>query len=79
MFAFGLGYGEILVISLIALLLFGNRLPEVLRELGQCVEQLRNSGDGLDLERGLVVFLAALLITICVLAALVVVFKYLGV
>ena len=79
MFAFGLGFGEIFVISLIAILLFGNRLPVVLRELGKLVEQLRNSGDGLDLERGLLVFLAALLITICVLAALVVAFKYLGV
>lgn len=79
MFAFGLRNSEILVIGLIALLLIGNRLPGVLRELGRAIQQLRDSGDDLDLERGLLASLAALLITSCVLAILTVILGYLRV
>lgn len=32
---FGLGYAEILIVCAVLLLLFGHRLPEVMRSLGQ--------------------------------------------
>lgn len=32
---FGLGYAEMLIIGAVLLLLFGHRLPEVMRSLGQ--------------------------------------------
>jgi sec-independent protein translocase protein TatA len=38
---FNLGGGEILVIGLIALLLFGTRLPKVARSLGQSVNEFK--------------------------------------
>lgn len=38
---FGIGATELLVISLIALLLFGNRLPTTMRSLGQSVRAFR--------------------------------------
>ena len=37
MHRFALGPGELLLIALIAILLFGNRLPELLRERGRVV------------------------------------------
>ncbi len=38
---FNLGGGEILVIGLIALLLFGTRLPKLARSLGQSVNEFK--------------------------------------
>jgi sec-independent protein translocase protein TatA len=38
---FNLGGGEMLVIGLIALLLFGARLPKVARSLGQSVNEFK--------------------------------------
>jgi sec-independent protein translocase protein TatA len=37
----GLGGGELIVIGLIALLLFGTRLPKVARSLGQSVNEFK--------------------------------------
>lgn len=37
----GLGYGEMLLCGVIALLLFGSRLPEVARNLGGSYRELR--------------------------------------
>jgi len=37
----GLGGGEMLVIGLIALLLFGTRLPKLARSLGQSVNEFK--------------------------------------
>jgi len=38
---FGIGISELLIVSLIGLLLFGNRLPKVMRELGQGITEFR--------------------------------------
>jgi sec-independent protein translocase protein TatA len=38
---FGLGMAEILVICVIGLLLFGNRLPDVARSLGKSLMEFR--------------------------------------
>ncbi|MEQ8667827.1 MAG: twin-arginine translocase TatA/TatE family subunit [Pirellulales bacterium] len=38
---FGIGMTELLIVSLIGLLLFGNRLPKVMRELGQGITEFR--------------------------------------
>lgn len=41
---FGIGFGELLVILVVALLIFGpKRLPEVSRSLGKAMYQLRNA------------------------------------
>ena len=38
---FGVGHTELLVIALVALILFGNRLPRVMRSLGQSLTEFR--------------------------------------
>jgi sec-independent protein translocase protein TatA len=38
---FGIGGGELLVVGLIALLLFGTRLPKLARSLGQSVNEFK--------------------------------------
>ena len=48
--AFGLGYGEMMVVGLIALLLFGKRLPEVARSLGKGVTEFKKGLHGLEEE-----------------------------
>ena len=47
---FNLGPGEMLVVGLIALLLFGKRLPEVARSLGKGVTELKKGLHGLEEE-----------------------------
>ncbi|MDA1050650.1 MAG: twin-arginine translocase TatA/TatE family subunit [Planctomycetota bacterium] len=38
---FGIGHTELLVVAFVALILFGNRLPGVMRSLGQSVTEFR--------------------------------------
>jgi sec-independent protein translocase protein TatA len=42
---FGVGTQELIVISLIAFLLFGNRLPTVMRSLGQSLNEFKKGFD----------------------------------
>jgi len=44
---FGLGMGEILVVLLIGLVLFGNRLPDMARGLGKAVTDFRKETNNL--------------------------------
>lgn len=47
LFAFALGYGEILVILLILLLVFGaKRIPELARSLGRASREFKDAKDG---------------------------------
>ena len=41
MLPFGIGFGEMIVIAIVAVLLFGSRLPEVARSLGASYQQFR--------------------------------------
>jgi sec-independent protein translocase protein TatA len=45
---FGLGMAEIVVICIIGLLLFGNRLPGVARSLGKSLVELRKEIHGIE-------------------------------
>lgn len=45
---FGLGVGELLVVMVIGLFLFGNRLPAVARSLGHTLTTFRNEVRGLE-------------------------------
>lgn len=47
---FGLGYGEMLVFGVVAVLLFGNRLPEVARSLGRSLTEFKQGMNGLQNE-----------------------------
>lgn len=49
-----IGYGELLVILVVALLLFGaNRIPEVARSLGRSVNAFKSGlKEGLDEDKG---------------------------
>jgi sec-independent protein translocase protein TatA len=39
----GLGFGELILLGIVAVLLFGKRLPDVARSLGQSYHQFRRS------------------------------------
>lgn len=45
---FGLGGTELLIIGVVALLLFGKRLPEVARSFGQAIPAFRSGLNELD-------------------------------
>lgn len=45
---FEVGFGEMLVVGVVALLLFGGRLPEVMRSLGASYRSLRRGFDDLS-------------------------------
>jgi sec-independent protein translocase protein TatA len=47
---FGLGTTELLVVGMVALLLFGNRLPSVMRSLGGGISEFKKGMDGLNRE-----------------------------
>jgi sec-independent protein translocase protein TatA len=44
---FNLGTAEIMVLLVLGLLLFGNRLPELARSLGKTVQQFREEANSL--------------------------------
>jgi sec-independent protein translocase protein TatA len=49
MFAvFGLGPSELIVLAVIGLLLFGNRLPEMARSVGRGFQELKKGMNGID-------------------------------
>lgn len=48
LFAFGLGPMELVVIALVVLLLFGSRLPGVMRSLGQGVVEFKKGVQGIE-------------------------------
>jgi sec-independent protein translocase protein TatA len=50
LFAFGFGGVEIVVILLVILLLFGNRLPGLMRSLGQGVVEFKKGVRGIEEE-----------------------------
>ncbi len=48
LFGFGLNPIEILVVGLVVLLLFGNRLPGLMRSLGQGVVEFKKGVQGIE-------------------------------
>lgn len=51
LFAFGApGPFELVIVSLVALLLFGNRLPSVMRSLGKSVVEFKKGVNGIEEE-----------------------------
>jgi sec-independent protein translocase protein TatA len=51
LFAFGLpGPGEMIVVAFVALLIFGNRLPSVMRSLGKSVTEFKKGVAGIEEE-----------------------------
>src|SRR5437867_5014713 len=44
----GMGYGEMLLVGFIALLLFGKKLPEVARSLGKGVTEFKKGIQGIE-------------------------------
>jgi sec-independent protein translocase protein TatA len=45
---FGIGYTELLVVGGIVLLLFGNRLPGVMRSMGRGIVEFKKGVQGID-------------------------------
>jgi sec-independent protein translocase protein TatA len=45
---FGIGTQELIIVAIIALLLFGNRLPSVMRSLGQGVVEFKKGLQGVE-------------------------------
>ena len=45
---FGLGLPELIIIGIIVLLLFGSRLPSVMRSLGQGVTEFKKGINGIE-------------------------------
>ena len=45
---FGLGTTEMLIVALVVLLLFGNRLPSVMRSLGRGVVEFKKGVSGVE-------------------------------
>ncbi len=54
LFAFfgGIGMPELLIVGFIVLILFGSRLPSVMRSLGQGVVEFKKGVQGIDEEKG---------------------------
>ena len=47
---FGLGYGEIIVLGIIAVLLFGKRLPDMAKYIGKSVVEFKKGINGVEEE-----------------------------
>jgi sec-independent protein translocase protein TatA len=47
---FGIGFGELLLVMVIGLFLFGNRLPEMARAFGKTITAFRKEVRGLEEE-----------------------------
>jgi len=45
---FGIGPMELMIVAVIALLLFGRRLPEVARSLGRSLVEFKNGMNGVE-------------------------------
>ena len=45
---FGLGTGELLIVGVVVLLLFGSRLPSVMRSLGKGVVEFKKGVNGIE-------------------------------
>jgi sec-independent protein translocase protein TatA len=43
---FGIGHWELLLVALVAFLLFGNRLPGLMKSLGSSLKSFRDGMDG---------------------------------
>ncbi len=53
MFAmFGLGMPELIIVGLVVLLLFGSRLPKVMRSLGEGIVEFKRGVQGIEDTRG---------------------------
>jgi sec-independent protein translocase protein TatA len=50
MFGYTFGGPELLVVALITLVLFGNRLPSVMRSLGRSVTEFKKGVQGIEQE-----------------------------
>jgi sec-independent protein translocase protein TatA len=50
LFAFGVGPLELIIIGVVILLLFGNRLPGLMRSLGQGVVEFKKGVQGIEEE-----------------------------
>lgn len=48
MFGFGFGVQELLIVAFIVLILFGSRLPSVMRSLGQGVVEFKKGVQGIE-------------------------------
>ncbi len=48
LFGFGLGPMEMMVVGIVALLLFGNRVPETMRSLGRGFREFRDGIKGIE-------------------------------
>jgi len=47
---FGLGVGEIVIVALVAVLLFGSQLPKIARSLGSSIVEFKRGVQGVDVE-----------------------------
>lgn len=47
---FGIGQTELLIVGIVALLLFGNRLPSVMRSLGSGISEFKKGLDDVNRE-----------------------------
>jgi sec-independent protein translocase protein TatA len=48
---FGMGYAELLIIGLLGVLLFGHRLPKVMRDLGHGITEFKRGMHDTDDDR----------------------------
>lgn len=48
LFAFGIGPVELAVVALVVLLLFGNRLPSVMRSMGRGIIEFKKGVQGIE-------------------------------